>query len=168
MGADTARLNPRTGKPWGAEDSCKLFPEQNPKCIDDVGLLFGGAFPWEVNNLSFSTMALSQSWQISPSLDDIRAVMKEVGAEKTVLAIYFRQPYVLDDASGLKNAGALLGTFGVSDTALLEVVSGKFKPVGKMPFALANKLQAVIDNEPDVPGYAPADTLYPYGFGLSY
>jgi beta-glucosidase len=40
--------------------------------------------------------------------------------------------------------------------------------VGKMPFALANKLQAVIDNEPDVPGYAPADTLYPYGFGLSY
>jgi beta-glucosidase len=168
MGADGSKLNPRTGKPWGAEDACKLFPQQNPKCIDDVGLLFGGAFPWEVNKLSFSTMASAESWQISPSLEDIRAVMKEVGARRTVLAIYFRQPYVIDEASGLRDAGAILGTFGVSDAALMEVVSGKFKPVGKMPFALANNLKAVIENDSDVPGYAPADTLYPYGYGLSY
>jgi beta-glucosidase len=75
---------------------------------------------------------------------------------------------VIDEASGLRDAGAILGTFGVSDAALMEVVSGKFKPVGKMPFALANNLKAVIENDSDVPGYAPADTLYPYGYGLSY
>jgi beta-glucosidase len=168
MGADAGKLNPRTGKPWGAEDPCNTFPQQNPKCIDDVGLLFGGAFPWEADMLSFSTMSAAESWQISPSLADIRAVMNEVGAQRTVLAIYFRQPYVIDDASGLREAGAMLATFGVSDVALMEVVSGRFKPVGKMPFALANNLKAVIENDPDVPGYAPADTLYPYGFGLSY
>jgi beta-glucosidase len=130
--------------------------------------MFGGSFPWEANNLSFTKMAESQSWKISPSLDQIKAVMNEVGAGKTVLSIYFRQPYVLDDASGLKNAGAIVAGFGVSNGALLDVLSGKFKPQGKLPFALANNLQAVIDNQPDVPGYPAKDTLYPYGFGLGY
>ncbi|PXW99354.1 beta-glucosidase [Sphaerotilus hippei] len=167
-GADPTRLNPRTGQVWGAEDPCVLFPARNPNCVDDTGLIFGGAFPWEVNHLSFTTMAASQSWQMTPSLADIQAVMNEVGAKNTVLAIYFRQPYVLDDASGLKNAGAVVGTFGVSDVALLEVLSGKFRPQGKLPFALANKLQAVIDNQPDAPGYPAADTLHPKGFGLTY
>jgi beta-glucosidase len=168
MGADPSRINPGTGKTWGAEDPCISHAAKNTSCVDDVGLLYGGALPWEVNNLSFTAMAASRSWQITPSLDDIRAVMNEVGPANTVLAIYFRQPYVLDEASGLRGAGAILATFGVSDAALMSIVSGRFKPQGRLPFALANKLQAVIDNEPDAPGYPAADTLYPYGFGLSY
>lgn len=175
-GANPARLNPMTGKTWGAEDPCVLFPEVNPVCADDGqlgggparGLLFGGAFPWEANHLSFTTMAASQSWQIRPSLADIQAVMREVGAAKTVLAVYFRNPYVLDDESGLKDAGAILATFGVSDSAIMEVISGRFPPRGKLPFALARTLQAVVANEPDVPGYPAGDTLYPLKFGLSY
>jgi beta-glucosidase len=175
-GANPARLNPLTGKTWGAEDPCVLFPDVNPVCADDGrlgggparGLVFGGALPWEANHLSFTTMAASQSWQVTPPLADIQAVMKEVGASKTVLAIYFRNPYVLDDESGLKDAGAILATFGVSDTAILEVISGRFTPRGKLPFALPRTLQAVVDNEPDVPGYPAADTLYPLKFGLSY
>jgi beta-glucosidase len=168
MGADPAKVNPRTGRTWGADDPCVAVPARNGKCVDDVGLLYGGALPWEVDNISFTAMAASQSWQVTPSLDDIRAVMQEVGPRKTVLAIYFRQPYVLDEASGLRNAGAVLATFGVSDAALMAVVSGQFGPQGRLPFALANKLQAVIDNAPDAPGYPAADTLYPYGFGLRY
>lgn len=175
-GANPARRNPRTGEPWGAEDPCVLRPDVNPDCTDDgrlgrgraAGLLFGGALPWEANHLSFTTMFASQSWQITPPLSDIQAVMREVGPARTVLAIYFRQPYVLDDASGLKDAGAILATFGVSDAALLEVMSGRFAPVGRLPFALARTLQAVIDNQPDTPGYPAADTLYPFGSGLTY
>jgi beta-glucosidase len=175
-GANPARLNPVTGKTWGAEDPCVLFPEVNKVCVDDGqfgngparGLLFGGPFPWEANHLSFTTMAQSASWRITPSLADIQAVMQEAGADRTVLAIYFRSPYVLDDESRLKEAGAILATFGVSDAAILEVVSGRFKPRGKLPFALARTLQAVIDNAPDVPGYPAKDTLHPFGFGLSY
>jgi len=174
-GANPARLNPRTGKTWGAEDPCLLFPEVNANCSDDGrmggragGLMFGGALPWEADQLSFTTMAASQSWQMTPSLADIQAVMREVGPQRTVLAIYFRNPYVLDDASGLKDAGAIVASFGVSDAALLDVLSGRFAPTGKMPFALARTLQAVIDNDPDAPGYPKADTLYPFGFGLTY
>jgi beta-glucosidase len=133
-----------------------------------LGLVFGGAFPWEANNLSFTTMSASKSWRMSPSLADIQAVMREVGADKVVLSINFRQPYVIDEASGLREAGAIVAAFGVSNVALLDVLSGKARPQGKLPFALANNLQAVIDNQPDAPGYPTKDTQYPFGFGLSF
>lgn len=182
-GANPAFLNPLTGKVWGAQDPCITHPAMNPQCVDDAyvggptpnGLVFGGAFPWEANNLSFTTMAASQSWKLSPSLADIQAVMKEIGPEKVVLSINFRQPYVIDEASGLRRAGAIVAGFGVSNTALLDVLTGRdlatgapLKPQGRLPFALANNLQAVIDNQPDAPGYPAQDTLYPFGFGLSY
>lgn len=169
-GTNPDHLNPTTGKSWGAQDRCvatEAYADPVKTCLDN-GLIFGGVFPWEANNLSFTTMAASQSWQIKPSLDQIRAVMDEVGPKNTVLHIYFRHPFVLDEASGLREAGAIVAGFGVSDTALLDVLSGRYKPRGKMPFALANNLQAVIDNQPDMPGYPAQDTLYPLGFGLSY
>lgn len=48
------------------------------------------------------------------------------------------------------------------------VLSGKFRPQGKLPFALANKLNSVIHKQSDVPGYPAANTWYPYAFGLEY
>jgi beta-glucosidase len=70
--------------------------------------------------------------------------------------------------SGLKQAGAILATFGVSDAALMDVLTGRSNPQGKLPFALANKPEAIVTQSPDAPGYAEADTLFPFGFGLSY
>ena len=130
--------------------------------------LFGGALPEELNALSFSSMVGTQSWRMTPSLADIQVVMREVGAANTVLAIYFRQPYVIDEASGLRNAGAIVGLFGADDAAVMDVLTAKARPQGKLPFALASNLQAVMDNDPDAPGYPAKDTLYPFGFGLGY
>ena len=133
-----------------------------------AGLRFGGANPDELNFLSFSSMAKSKSWKITPSLQDIQQIMKTVGPVKTILSISFRQPYVLDQNSELLNAGAILATFGVSDAAILDIISGKFKPSGKLPYALANKEKALIDQHPDAPGYPAEDTLFPFGHGLTY
>lgn len=153
------RLNATTNRAWGADD---------PESVDDR-LMFGGAFPWENDLLAFSQMATAKSWQISPSLDDIQAAIRELGdPAKAVLCIYFRQPYVLDDASGLKAAGAILAHFGVSDEALMDVLTGRASPQGKLPFALANKAEAIVTQAPDAPGYPPEDTLFPFGFGVSY
>ena len=157
-GANAALRNPVTGRTWGADDPAGL----------DNGLMFGGSFPWEAGDLSFSAMAAAKSWGVSPSLADIQAVMNEVGPTRTVLCIYFRQPYVLDEESGLRSAGAILAGFGVSDAALMDVATGRFAPRGKLPFALARTLQAIRDNAPDAPGYAPADTLFPFGYGLTF
>ena len=46
--------------------------------------------------------------------------------------------------------------------------SANVKPQGKLPFALASNPQAIETQDPDAPGYAATDTLYPSGFGLSY
>lgn len=132
------------------------------------GRMFGGAQPDELDFLAFSDMAKSNSWVVSPSLEDIQAIMQTIGQEKTILSIDFRQPYVLDEASGFLNAGAILATFGVSDAAVLDIMTGKFKPTGKLPFALANKSEAIINQDSDAPGYPEKDTLFPFGFGLNY
>lgn len=129
---------------------------------------FGGALPEELNFLSLSEMAKSKSWKISPALEDIQAVMETLGANKTILSIDFRQPYVLDQASGVLNAGGLLATFGVNDAALMDIVMGKFNPTGKLPYALAKTSAAVVSQDPDAPGYPEKDTLFPFGFGLNY
>jgi beta-glucosidase len=132
------------------------------------GLFFGGSNPEELDLLAFSDMEKAESWKITPLLADIRGVMKEVGADNTILSIRFRQPYVLDEASGLRKAGAILATFGVSDAAIMDILTGRFKPSGRLPFALAANARAIVEQDSDAPGYDEVNTLFPFGHGLSY
>ena len=163
---DAAKGERRAAVPAGTDYAIIRVEVSNQGARPD--LFFGGANPDELNFLAFSDMARAKSWKVSPSLEDIQAVMREAGPQKTVLAIYFRQPYVLDEASGLRQAGALVATFGVRDAAVMDVLTGRAGPTGKLPFALAANAQAVVKQAPDAPGYEGADTLYPFGFGLSY
>ena len=162
-------VNGLDGKsPYGAADACVSY---GAAACTDSGLIFGGSFPWESGILDFTGMSTSESWQVVPSLDTIKAVMSEVGdPKKAVLHVYFRQPFVMDSASGLLHAGAIVAGFGVSDTALLDVLSNKFKPQGRMPFALAKTRAAITQQNPDVPGYKETvdGELFPFGFGLTY
>ena len=68
----------------------------------------------------------------------------------------------------MRDAGAIVGLFGVSDSALMDVLTGEFPPTGKLPFALANSPQAILRQAPDSPGYRENDTLFGYGYGLAY
>lgn len=136
----------------------------------DNGLRFGGSFPWEGDILDFTGMEAAESWSVMPSLTDIQAVMAQTDPSKVVLSVYFRQPYVLDEASGLRDAGAIIANFGTTEEALYDVLSGDVKPSGRMPFALAGTRQAIIEQYSDLPGYAETTDgeLYPFGFGLTY
>lgn len=179
MGPDTPLINPRTGQQqetWGAQDPCVYEPakpsnaEAPDDCLDS-GLIFGGAFPSESNLLALSDLARARSWTISPSLDVIKAAVREAGGpSKAVISIYFRNPYVLDEESGVRAAGALLATFGVSDRAQMDVISGRARPEGRLPFALPATRDAIGKQHSDAPGYSEVKggTLYPLGFGRSY
>ena len=169
--------DPRTGKrqaTWGAQDPCVYEPHaaklaESPDGCLDSGLIFGGAFPWESNLLALSDIAEAQSWAMTPSLVEIQSAMRESGdGSKVVISIYFRNPYILDDASGVKSAGALIATFGASDRAQLDIISGKAKPRGRLPFALPRSTKSVLEQHPDAPGYAETKdgALFLYGHGV--
>jgi beta-glucosidase len=165
--------NPRTGAPqgtWAEQDPCTFAGSIETECVDDA-LMFGGSFPWESSMLSLSAMARSESWKIEPSLDELKQIVREIGdPKKVVVSIDFRQPYVLDEESGILDMGAILATFGVRDEAQLDVVFGKSEPIGRLPFALPRTVQAVEEQAPDAPGYSETTDgeLFPYGFGLGY
>ena len=62
---------------------------------------------------------------------------------------------------------ALVANFGASDAAVLDVVFGRFSPVGKLPFELPSSMAAVRCQKPDLP-YDSSDPLYPFGHGLKH
>ena len=66
-----------------------------------------------------------------------------------------------------KAASATIVDYGASDDAVLDVIFGKAKPQGKLPFELPSSMEAVYNQKEDVP-YDSKDPLYKFGFGLRY
>lgn len=91
-----------------------------------------------------------------------RAVMT---ATPTVVVMYFDRPYVVAELA--KESAALVAHFGVSDEALLDVLSGVTAPTGKLPFELPSSMDAVRRQKEDVP-HDSAAPLFPYGHGMTY
>ncbi|MFL5618950.1 MAG: glycoside hydrolase family 3 N-terminal domain-containing protein [Gemmatimonadaceae bacterium] len=83
----------------------------------------------------------------------------------TVVTVYLDRPAILTPLKG--KARAILANFGVSDEALLDVLAGRAKPQGKLPFDLPASMDAVAAQKPDLPHDLP-HPLYSFGFGRSY
>ena len=68
------------------------------------------------------------------------------------------------------NANTILATFGTTTDALLDVLSGKFNPTGKMPFAIPASREAVLSNKADVPGNLEPEgyAVFKFNDGFSY
>ncbi|HLP73971.1 MAG TPA: hypothetical protein VK155_13780, partial [Bacteroidales bacterium] len=64
----------------------------------------------------------------------------------------------------------VLATFGTTPDALLDIVTGKFNPSGKMPFSTPVSDAAVENQKEDVPGYMEGEgyALFNYDEGMSY
>ncbi len=62
---------------------------------------------------------------------------------------------------------ALLGDFGISDEALMALVTGKESPEGRLPFELPSSSEAVQQQKSDLP-HDSASPLFSFGFGLHY
>ena len=83
----------------------------------------------------------------------------------TVVTVYLDRPAILTPLKG--KARAILANFGVSDEALLDVLAGRAKPQGKLPFDLPASMDDVAAQKPDVAHDLP-HPLYPFGSGKSY
>jgi beta-glucosidase len=91
---------------------------------------------------------------------------KDISARvPTVAVVFLDRPAILTNIRD--KAAAVLGDFGVADAALLDVLSGRARPQGRLPLELPSSMEQVRRQKPD----APADTrhpLYPIGLGLRY
>lgn len=90
----------------------------------------------------------------------------------TVLIVNYTNPWVINEVynNNTKNVIGVLATFGTTPDALIDVITGKFNPSGKMPFSTPVSDEAVENNKEDVPGYLEGDgyALFNYDEGLSY
>ncbi|NLZ73939.1 MAG: glycoside hydrolase family 3 protein, partial [Bacteroidales bacterium] len=137
---------------------------------EEVDTKFGGALPAESSFLEFSQMENSKSWIVTPSVSRIKEIVKAVGSENVILAINFRQPYVLDEESGFNKVGVLLAFFGVSDDALIEGLKEPVRMQGRLPYTLVKDEETILNHPSDSNEYPKASILYPFGFsckGLS-
>ncbi|HZV70393.1 MAG TPA: glycoside hydrolase family 3 protein [Saprospiraceae bacterium] len=92
-------------------------------------------------------------------------IIKLLETVPTIVDIYLDRPAVIPEING--KAKALLANYGASDEALLDIIFGKAKPEGKLPFELPSSMEAVRNQKEDVP-YDSKDPLYAFGYGLSY
>jgi beta-glucosidase len=93
-------------------------------------------------------------------------VFKRVSASvPTIVTVYLDRPAILGPLK--EHARAILANFGVSDAALLDVITGRAKPEGKLPFELPSSMEAVRAQRSDV-AHDSARPLYPLGFGRRY
>ena len=82
-----------------------------------------------------------------------------------VTLVDLNRPAILTELKDMSSA--LVGTFGVSDEAMLDVVFGRHKPSGKLPFELPSSMAEVEAQLEDVPDDT-VNPLFPYGWGLTY
>ncbi|MCE1199293.1 MAG: glycoside hydrolase family 3 C-terminal domain-containing protein [Marinilabiliales bacterium] len=117
----------------------------------------------------FSSAGTPIDLSLSKNRIDVAHVKELVRSKPTVVAINFTNPWVIDELepAGLKG---VLATFGTTQEALLDVVTGKFNPTGKLPFTIPSSMKVVLENKPDVPGYLEPDgyALYKFGEGIHY
>jgi beta-glucosidase len=83
----------------------------------------------------------------------------------TIVVIYLDRPAVIPEISAASKA--LLAEYGADDSAVLNVIFGKARPEGKLPFELPSSMEAVRNQKADLP-YDSENPLYPFGFGMSY
>jgi beta-glucosidase len=97
--------------------------------------------------------------------EEKEAILKLLQAVPTIVVIGMDRPAVIPEISAA--AKGLLVEFGASDEAVLNVIFGKARPEGKLPFELPSSMEAVRKQRSDVP-FDSENPLYPFGFGLTY
>ena len=100
------------------------------------------------------------NWQV---LENIRKIAAT--GTKTVVIVNMDKPVILTEF--IDDVAGVFGAFGPSDAALLDVVFGKAKVTGKLPFDVPSDMPSVMAQAADVP-FDMVDPMFRFGFGLTY
>ena len=86
---------------------------------------------------------------------EFEEIKRIAAAVPTVVTIYLDRPAILTELKD--RASAIVGNFGVSDAALLDVLTGAARPEGRLPFELPTSMAEVEAQRSDL----PHDTAHP-------
>jgi beta-glucosidase len=123
-------------------------------------------------NSLFGSTGAPISLSLSKCGVDVPYVNKLTAKKPTILVVNYTNPWVINEVYNDKTIKIIgvLATFGTTADALLDVITGKFNPSGKMPFSTPVSDLAVENQKEDVPGYMEGEgyALFNYDEGLSY
>jgi beta-glucosidase len=94
---------------------------------------------------------------------DYEAIKRASAKVPTAVAVNLDRPAILTNVRD--KVQVLLATFGASDAAVLDVLTGKARAQGRLPFELPSSMSAVEQQDPAIPDDS-ASPLYPRGAGL--
>ena len=94
---------------------------------------------------------------------DVQAIARASAHVPTIVAVEMDRPAILTAIEPM--ARALIVTFGASDAAVLDVLTGRAVAKGRMPFALPRSMADVEAQRPDLPDDGPPPA-YPRGAGI--
>jgi beta-glucosidase len=96
---------------------------------------------------------------------DFEAFKETAKQVPTIVTVYLARPAIL---TGIReHAAAILANFGTSDAALFDVIEGKQKAEGRLPFELPSSMDEVRRQKSDVP-HDTSHPLYPIGYHMQY
>jgi beta-glucosidase len=99
------------------------------------------------------------------SLKEKERLLAMIAKKPTVLVMNLERPGVFTELNTA--ARAVVGDFSSQDDIILDMLYGKFKPTGKLPFEIPSSMAAVEAQAEDLP-YDSKSPLYPFGHGLSW
>jgi beta-glucosidase len=92
-------------------------------------------------------------------------VQRYASYDNLITVVDLNRPAILTELD--LHSQALIGTFGVYDSVVFEMIFGAFNPGGKLPFEIPRSMDAVLNQKEDLPDDSEAP-LFIYGHGLSY
>ena len=122
---------------------------------------------WLIPGL-FNSKGTEINIELSKNNIDVEYVNKIKAQKPTVIAVNFSNPWIISEIDN--DANTILATFGTTTDALLDILSGKYNPNGKMPFAIPSSREAVLNNKADVPGSLESAeyAVFKFNDGISY
>jgi len=122
------------------------------------------ATPWQKREGGSLFESFFRGGRLHYSEEELGEILGLIEQKPSVVVANLYRPSVLTEIS--EQCGALMADFDTSDEVLADVLFGKRKAEGKLPFELPSSKDAVEKQMEDVP-YDSENPLYPFGFGLS-
>lgn len=121
------------------------------------------ATPWQKREGGSMFESFFRGGRLYYSEEELGEILGLIEQKPSVLVANLYRPSILTEIN--EACDALMADFDTSDEVLADVLFGKRKAGGKLPFELPSSQEALEKQLEDLP-YGSENPLYPFGYGL--